>query len=267
MPSADADAAAKRLAKVKAAKSRSKSKDGETSTHVVILVHGIRDRALWQNSIRDTLEDEGFKVAPSNYDRFSLFKFLLPFPVFRSQAIKEVSKQVTIVKHRNHHADMVIAHSFGTYVISELMKERFEVKFHRIIFCGSVVPYNFEYEQITDRFSEPILNEVGTRDPWPAIAESVTTGYGSAGSYGFKRGGDLVRDRWHNGAGHGFFLNPSFCKDYWVPFLEDGTIVEAAKKPEDPPVWLEALSLFKIKYILVGALLIAGVLAYAVAGK
>jgi hypothetical protein len=62
------------------------------------------------------------------------------------------------------------------------------------------------------------MNEVGTRDIWPAIAESITSGYGSAGTYGFLR--PLVRDRWHNGAHHGYFLNPSFCKKFWVPFLK-----------------------------------------------
>lgn len=91
------------------------------------------------------------------------------------------------------------------------------MKFHRIIFCGSVIPYNFRFEQIQDQFSAPIINEVGTRDIWPAMAESITRGYGSAGTYNFRR--PLVRDRWHNGAGHGYFLSSEFCSKYWIPFL------------------------------------------------
>jgi hypothetical protein len=142
----------------------------------------------------------------------------------------------------------VIAHSFGTFVISHLMKEEFDLKFHRIIFCGSVVPYNFSYEQIQDRFVAPILNEVGTRDIWPALAESITSGYGSAGTYGFRR--PLVRDRWHNGAGHGYFLDAAFCRKYWVPFLSSGRIVEGSDLPESPKLLVRLFSIVKLKYIL-----------------
>jgi pimeloyl-ACP methyl ester carboxylesterase len=218
-------------------------------TPVVILVHGIRDYALWQDSIRSTLEGAGFKVEPTNYDRFNLIKFLLPIWFFRRQAMEDVWTQIQIVVQNNPTAPIsVIAHSFGTFVVSHLMRDEFVLKFHRVIFCGSVVPYNFKYEQIQNRFVGPIINEVGTRDIWPAIAESVTSGYGSAGTYGFRR--PLVRDRWHNKEEHGFFLNSEFCQKYWVPFLKDGVLVPGATSSETPRVWLQLISIFKVKYIV-----------------
>jgi hypothetical protein len=95
---------------------------------------------------------------------------------------------------------------------------------------------------------KPIVNEVGTRDIWPAMAESITTGYGSAGTYGFRR--PLVKDRWHNGAGHGFFLDANFCKKFWIPFLKDEVFIAGASNPESPRPWLQFLSTAKIKYLL-----------------
>lgn len=216
---------------------------------VVLLVHGIRDFALWQNSIRQTLEENGFVAEPLNYGRFNLLKFLAPIPVFRRQAIRAIEKQVEIVVQNNPDVPIhVIAHSFGTYVVSHLMRERFNLRFHRVIFCGSVVPYDFDFEQIQDRFARPIMNEVGTRDIWPALAESVTVGYGSAGTYGFRR--PLVRDRWHNGAKHGYFLDPQFCSEFWIPFLRTGEIVKGEDQPESTPIWLNLLHIFKIKYFV-----------------
>jgi TIR domain len=51
---------------------------GELSLHhVIILVHGIRDFALWQAEIRPALEENGFKVEVTNYGRFNLLEFLL----------------------------------------------------------------------------------------------------------------------------------------------------------------------------------------------
>jgi hypothetical protein len=39
----------------------------QAKSHVVILVHGIRTRALWQNELRKILQKDGFVVQPTNY--------------------------------------------------------------------------------------------------------------------------------------------------------------------------------------------------------
>jgi hypothetical protein len=77
---------------------------------------------------------------------------------------------------------------------------------------------------------------------------------GSAGTYGFRR--PLVRDRWHNGARHGFFLDSEFCKRFWSPFLKDGTLVAGAHTPESPPRWLRFLSIVKLNYLLAALILL-----------
>jgi hypothetical protein len=234
----------------------SEASAGQNRQHVVILVHGIRDFALWQNSIRRSLKNAGFGSASINYGRFNLIEFLLPISFFRRRAIEEVWNQMRVIKKNNPEAKIsVIAHSFGTYVVAHLMQKTFDIKFHRVIFCGSVVRYNFPFEQIDNRFDKPIINEVGTRDIWPAIAESITTGYGSAGTYGFRR--ELIEDRWHNGAQHGFFLTEDFCKTFWIPWLEEEKFIPGAAEPEAPSLWIRVLSTVKLKYLfLVGLVLI-----------
>ncbi|WFU79981.1 hypothetical protein QA645_36705 [Bradyrhizobium sp. CIAT3101] len=228
-----------------------------TGAPIVLLVHGIRDFALWQNMIRKTLEDNYYLVEATNYGRVNLLQFLLPFSGARRKAIDSVWRQIKIIRANNPNSPIsVIAHSFGTLIISQMMKENFDLRFKRVIFCGSVVPYSYPFEEFQNRFHPPILNEVGTRDIWPAIAESVTLGYGSAGTYGFRR--PLVRDRWHNGAEHGYFLSADFCKKYWFPFLDSGEVVEGAAEPERPRAWLQIISIFKLKYVI-AAVLVAGV--------
>src|SRR5262249_26913534 len=182
------------------------------------------------------LRDAGFIAQPLNYGRFNLLKFLAPVPFFRRWAIREVWDDIRIIKNKYPDAKLsVIAHSFGTYIVSQLIKRNFDLKAHRIIFCGSVVSYRFWFGDFEARFADPtlkvdpILNDVGTRDIWPAIAESITWGYGSTGTYGFRR--PVAKDRWHNGAGHGHFLTAEFCTKYWVPFLQSGETVEAAINP------------------------------------
>ena len=200
--------------------------------HVVILIHGIRDYALWQEKVRRTLETD-FIVEPTNYGRFDVIRFLIPVFYFRDRAIERVWKQIRDIKLQYPNAKFsFIAHSFGTYVLANILARNFDFRAHRIVLCGSVLPYDFELEQISNRFETPILNEVGTRDIWPAMAESITWGYGSAGTYGFRR--PRVRDRWHSGAKHGFFLDADFCRRFWTPFLKDGTIVPGHSDPAQP---------------------------------
>jgi hypothetical protein len=212
-------------------------------TQVIILVHGIRDYALWQNSIRRTFERHFAVVETTNYGRFDLVRFLLPISYFRSAAIGVVWRQLRDIRRQNPERELsFVAHSFGTYVLAHILQREFDFTAFRVVFCGSVLKYSFPFEQISERFHSPVLNEVGAKDVWPAMAESVTCGYGSAGTYGFRR--PRVRDRWHANAGHGYFLKSEFCERYWIPFFKDGTIVEGAADPEEPPIWIRILWLF-----------------------
>lgn len=227
---------------------------GKSPEQVVFLVHGIRDYALWQESIRKVLSPL-FIVESTNYGRFDILRFLVPISYFRDKAIQRVWDQIRDVRRQYPDARYsFIAHSFGTYVLANILARNFDFTADRIVLCGSVLPYDFPFEQIADRFETPILNEVGTKDIWPALAESVTWGYGSAGTFGFRR--PRVRDRWHAGATHGYFLSAEFCGKYWTPFFQSGEIVDAASEPEAPSIWLSFLSVVRLKYLAPLALLL-----------
>ena len=66
----------------------------KVSLHTVILIHGIRTTALWQNEIRKTLESQSFKVQLTNYGRFDLLRFLCPGQFFRRRVLKDITQQV-----------------------------------------------------------------------------------------------------------------------------------------------------------------------------
>lgn len=156
--------------------------------HVVVLIHGIRDHGLWQQEIRDTLIDAGFRVISTNYGRFDIIRFLLPFKWFRNKAVTTVLRQLNTAIYLNPGAEVsVIARSFGTYIIGRILDEQTHITLHRIILCGSILKFDFPFDRSIARFSRDIVNEVGTRDIWSALAESVTVGYGWTGTFGFNR--------------------------------------------------------------------------------
>src|SRR5262249_51333801 len=134
---------------------------------VIILVHGIRTYARWQNMLRTEFSRIGIPVEPTNYGYFDLFRFLLPVPWFRKAAVERVWDLVRVVR-QDYPASNIsfIAHSFGTYIVAEILEKKFDFKAHRVVFCGSVIRYDFPFEQIKDRFTT-IVNEVSSHDPWP----------------------------------------------------------------------------------------------------
>lgn len=212
----------------------------------VILVHGIRTRADWYSEVRRELLSNGFTVHMTNYGRFDVIRFLVPVGYFRRQVIRKVGRQIraAIQEGQTGEEHSIIAHSFGTYVIASILQSEFDLRFGRIIFAGSVVRYDFPFEQLHIRFNGHILNEACARDPWPAIAESVTFGYGSAGTFGFKR--PYVTDRWHGG-GHSDVVNARHCGQHWVPFLKSGEVAETSVSSR-ASLWINAVSILRIKY-------------------
>ncbi|MGQ0444888.1 MAG: hypothetical protein ACT4O2_07135 [Beijerinckiaceae bacterium] len=205
--------------------------DKSTKAHVVILIHGIRTRALWQNELRKAVEEVGFVVQPTNYEYFDLFRFLFPWQLFAGPVVNSITKQIRHTLKRNEGAACsIIAHSFGTFVFARILRDHADLKFNKIIFCGSVVPQKFPFEVYDHRFKGELLNEVGTRDFLPVLAEVVTFGYGSAGTYGFRR--PAVRDRWHNGKAHSDFLKRDFCqKNIGCLFCAMARSSKVTKKP------------------------------------
>ena len=228
----------------------------------VVLVHGIRTHADWYREVRDALQANGFRVHLTNYGRFDLVRFLLPFRYFRNRAKEKIFRQIRHAQQSEPGLEFsIIAHSFGTYVVSRILQDEFDLQIDRIIFAGSVVRYDFPFEQFSNRFRSDILNEVAAKDVWPAFAESITTGYGSAGTFGFKR--PRIYDRWNNG-GHSAVLNAKHARDYWLPFLSSGEIkpIEASSRV---PFWIRLINFVRLKYWILFALLAGVALQLAVA--
>ncbi|PPQ26474.1 hypothetical protein CCR94_22910 [Rhodoblastus sphagnicola] len=222
---------------------------------VVILIHGIRTCSLWQSEIQATLRNGGVVAHLTHYEYFDLLRFLAPGPYFRRRVIEKVKTQIRHIVQDSAPAPVsVIAHSFGAYVFAQIFRECPDLAFDRIIFCGSVAPSSFRLEDHETRFNAPLINEIGARDVWPAIAEAVTFGYGSAGTYGFRR--PFVRDRRHHGFAHSDFLNAGFCRKYWLPWLRGGEYIEGdAPKPARSPRWLYLFVIFNIRTLLAFLLL------------
>jgi pimeloyl-ACP methyl ester carboxylesterase len=219
---------------------------------VIVLIHGFLTRGHWQNAIKNELKRAGFFVESTNSGWVDIFSFFLPIDWLRRRPASRVWRDLAAVKDAYPGTKIsVLAHSFGTFIVGKLFELQPTFEVERLVFCGSILPDDFPFASHRSRYSK-ILNDVGCKDPWPALGASSTWGYGPTGTYGFNRPG--IQDRWHRDLRHGEFLTPRFCETYWVPFFADGEIIQGDQDAEKPPRWVRLISGLHIKYLLLAAL-------------
>lgn len=218
---------------------------------VVLLIHGIRTRAEWQDSLCSFLEkEENVSVEPIYYGYFDVFRFLSPF-FTRHAPISRIEREIrrAIDRYPNHQLT-IIAHSFGTYAVGEVLKKHPEIKLHKLILCGSIIHQNYPWDRVEKyQIHGSVINECGVKDIWPILAGSMSWGYHSTGTFGFGTIG--IKDRFHDG-GHSDFLNLSFAEKYWIPFLFEGDFIKT-KRPNTSFWYTSFLNFLSIpwKYIFI----------------
>ena len=217
-------------------------------TRIILLVHGIRTHAWWQGELRSLIEEKlDATVIPLKYGYFDVVRFWCPFGICRQGPIRRLHKDLREVINQFRDRDIsIIAHSYGTYAISQILLEYEDIKLNSLVLCGSIIPASFPWARIKDQIKqtvmrEAVLNECGTKDIWPVLATATTWGYGNSGTYGF--GSPQVTDRTH-AMPHSGYLNKEFASKFWLPFLKQGVIVVTAveRSGTGTPWWFSLLS-------------------------
>jgi hypothetical protein len=213
---------------------------------VVVLVHGIRTTALWEHEIKIELNDAGFEVWATSYGRYGAADFVRRNQQSEARAIDRIrgaieSGQLDYRETYNCPAPppSIIAHSFGTFLACQMIRQRHAIDWGRLILCGSVLPDDYPLDQLQRQVHRHIINEVGSRDYWPAIAQKYVQGMGSAGSTGICH--PIVDTRWHTGVDHYGYLNRGFCQKFWVPVLKD-SVIARGDPPSELPWFIERLA-------------------------
>jgi hypothetical protein len=236
---------------------------GSARRHIVALVHGINTDAEWQERLAIQIRTEcGLDAYPIGYGNYRPGHFLNPYWDSRKGPIALVTTQLRTLKAQHPDADIsVIAHSFGTYIISKILSECADLEIHRLQLCGSVVNEHFRWELVKSRVKQ-VVNDVGTRDIWPILAKQSTWFYGDSGAFGFKN--VTLRDR-HFDYAHSDFMSESHFNQYWKPLLVDGQVVDSTWTEKRKPAGkgIAILRRLPIKYFL-WAFLIPGLFIGAI---
>lgn len=145
----------------------------------------------------------------------------------------------------------VIAHSFGTYLVAELIEKYQMLRFDKIIFAGSIVNEDYDWHGVLSRRQVNLFrNDYGRLDPWPQLAKTIVPRTGNSGQRGFSRGHPLMVQRPFPGYQHSDYFHVSHFEREWIPMLK--TIVLENGITVDPVVQSRVLDTMSVAIQLVG---------------
>lgn len=243
--------------------------------HVVIVTHGIRTYGNWMDRLATALNaPSGSRVDvwKFRYGRFSLPSFLIP-GWLRRRIVAKFNDAYEAAKRMHPAASVsVIAHSFGTYVVAEALQRYPSIKLQYVIFCGALVPKQYEWEKLFRAGRvERLVNECCLRDLMPVLARLFVVGMDSSGVFGFidtPERADRFRNRKFAAYGHGGCFHEGHYRDFWVPIF-NGEPIGDGPDPGSSAPWpfgiLESVPLPVLRLVVVAAIVVVVIVPFRVA--
>lgn len=220
---------------------------------VVLSLHGIRTRGKWQKDLTRVLNEAGFVHEPLDFGFFHALSLLNPRS--RRKRVDWFLEQYTATIGGLKARPSIIAHSFGAYLVARTLQIYKQVKFDKVILCGSIVRRDFPWSKIIERNQvSQVLHDYGKLDVWAKLVEWVVSDAGQSGLHGFS---DLANGRvveqCHPEFRHSDYFFKLNYKGNWIPFLNGTHQAENIDLTPAPPSWR-----YRIAATLVAAFVIAG---------
>jgi pimeloyl-ACP methyl ester carboxylesterase len=236
----------------------------ERPTHVVFAVHGMGTTGAWTGAFKTQAQEEklladerdtGASPQPQavvervDYPWFPMVPFLFGFE--RQQRLHYFVDKYTEFEacHPNLLSRSALAHSNGTYIVANAMKQIGSISLQRFALVGSVLPEKFNWELLAsrkqiDRVANYRSGEDGIVGVFPGAYDWVYFQYaelGAAGVWGFDGAPSFVTDvQWFAG-GHSKLIQSPKGRREVARFLVNGTVPPSPLFRSEVAWWLEVL--------------------------
>jgi len=190
---------------------------------LVLSLHGIRTSLLqpgWQDELGDLVNRPEQDYQALSYGFLPAILFLIPF--VRRRRLKWFRRKWERARENWGVVPSIVAHSFGTYLVAEALRNYPQMQFDCIVFCGSIVEREFPWKQIHDRKQfQQLLNQHGGIDFWAGAVQYGVRDAGPSGKDGFivepGAEGFVIQEK-HTQWDHGdYFYKANYKR--WLSFL------------------------------------------------
>jgi hypothetical protein len=214
----------------------------ELAPALVISLHGIRTRGAWQKEVNSDLQRRGFRHELLDYGFFRACQLLIPWS--RQRQVRWFRREYERMTADGHELPSIIAHSFGTYIVASAIELYAELRFDRIILCGSIVRRDYDWGAVIESGRvDAVLNDYGGRDFWPRLAERTISDGGASGARGFSTHHPQLYQRYRPQFHHSDYFYALNYRQTWMPFLEGDVPAEVPVTTKQHRNWRFLLTL------------------------
>jgi len=231
---------------------------------VIFLLHGIRGSnvATWIKELEQLIKDrqgEHTEVKHPNYGYFTAAQFCLPN--VRRKNIAKFQDWYTEALAEYPMAEFnIIAHSNGTYILGQSLRQTPGMRVANVALVGSVLPTSFPWEKLKGQVGR-VRNDRANRD-WPvallcnALRGLLMRDIGTAGFAGFE-GEETEEVAYYNGD-HGEALRPGYQKSL-IDFIFGGQLVRPANLVDEPGYYRQLSNTMPYLAVLLVLTIVVGV--------
>jgi pimeloyl-ACP methyl ester carboxylesterase len=191
---------------------------------MVISVHGIRTDGEWQRQISPCFEGiGGLAYRMHRYGKVAFYEPALPMK--RDQVVEDFARfyerEVT-----DGISPSVIAHSYGTWIVCTAMERFLDIRFDRVILCGSVVACDYDWMtrftsgQVGAARNELAGDDATVRKLRQPMIRRFLPNSGPSGLDGFDDPPRRLEQRVYPKFRHSdMFIMKAHCEEVWRPFI------------------------------------------------
>lgn len=186
---------------------------------VVISLHGIKTRGVWQKDLAPELALAGYIPYVLDYGNLWALQMMLPGTLDTKVdwLVKEYDR---IVADTRCLRPSIIAHSFGTLQVARLLDKYDHVVFDKVILAAGIIPLDYPWPHLLDanRVSW-VSSNYGGKDLWPKIAGRFVPHAGNSGTAPFRRAHRALHQVAHPHHGHSSYFSQGNFRQNWIPSL------------------------------------------------
>lgn len=194
---------------------------------VISSLHGFKSHGKWQHKLTAFL---GTKRLPGYGFDYGYRLIGCLIPGFKNRLVKDFySAYCSLVKNKDYKIDnknpsrrpSIVAHSLGSYILCQAMMMHRDIKFDKIILCGSIVDEDFDWHTLFQRNQVHFVrNEFSPKDgvvKWGWILNGAKKGH--SGWNGFTYNSNYFEQERLDLFNHSTFFEGAHMEHNWLPFL------------------------------------------------
>jgi hypothetical protein len=211
--------------------------DLNESHGILVSIHGLLSKALWNSELSHISSSNKWIFAPFIYDGQP---DLLINNTKRLEIIDLFRDWVYDIYTRYEKPISIIAHSFGTYIIAKYIIgfDILPISLNSIILTGSILDNKFDWNEHKGLKVLKVLNEIAPNDQWVKWMPKdffkkllmVDSLFGQSGVNGFQIKSDILSQPSNDIFTHNNVIKRDVIEQRWMPYLNANILIHEHEK-------------------------------------